>query len=223
MGMFDSVRVVHIDNQEFEDNGTMFQTKDLDCDLDTYYVFNNRLWMLSESQDTLNEMEQVPYDGTLNIYERVVTDAYEQWIEYNLSFENGHLVGVENVSSGKELKDVSERRPNLPNAVAVVKIDLSNRTDEDNKPFYDSLSDNLDKIRDIVGDKKATVFYTIEPAQASEDKGIFAMARGARYSGMVASVVQDFSGLELNAGSRSKTIDTPNGDKIKVFVDELNT
>jgi hypothetical protein len=226
--MFDNVKVVYIDHPEFIDNDMLFQTKDMNLELEDYYVFDNRLWKrqtyhvgTSKTPVTLSEMEQVNHDGELNIYERVENDRYTQWIEYNLTFEGGRLVGVENLSKEKKLKDVSEQRPNLSSIGAVVKIDLSHRSDKENQAFYEYLSDNLDKVREIVGDEKATIFYTREPVPTSENQGTMGVIRG-RNRGMVASVVQDFVELGFDTGSKNKTIQAPNGDSVKIIVDEAS-
>ncbi len=220
MGMFDDIGVVGINHPEFDGNGESFQTKDMECERIQFYVFNNRLWKRSESPGSLEDMEQVLFDGQLNIYTKIHRDTYSQWLEYDLIFDDGVVVGVNNLSSEKQFKDLSAYRPGIPNERAEVRIDLSNCPNEMTKYFYLNLEENLDTIRNIVGDPKATMHYTQKPS-IEESSGLKPMARGNK-RGMVTSVVQCLSDIELAGSQGSKTIQVPSGDSLKIIFDEAS-
>lgn len=75
----------------FESNG--FQTKDLDCLMDSYTVTKaGRLVLDSVSVQVERPLGDVNFTGTLNVYDTAYLTR--QWHEYDLEFEDGTLVAI---------------------------------------------------------------------------------------------------------------------------------
>lgn len=91
MGMFDEVNFSYRMPDGFESNG--FQTKDLDCLLDSYTITKaGRLVLDSVSVQVERPLGDVNFTGTLNVYDRAFLTR--QWHEYDLEFEDGTLVAI---------------------------------------------------------------------------------------------------------------------------------
>ena len=118
MGMFDNISVS--DKLPFNDemvklgldkNVYSFQTKDLHCSLDTYFIQGGKLleqkyketkWV--ETKDALfggylDKQEpylvDTQYHGTLNFYHIQAVDNLDCWMEYKARFTNGVMEKVE--------------------------------------------------------------------------------------------------------------------------------
>ena len=107
-----------------------FQTKDLHCSLDTYFIQNGKLleqkykettWI--ESKDaflggyldrTEPYLEDTKYHGMLNFYHFEAVDNLDCWMEYKARFTNGTLEDIElvefrttdNTESKKRLEEI---------------------------------------------------------------------------------------------------------------------
>ena len=93
MGMFDNIKCAHPKPDGY--TGKWFQTKDLDCRLDTFEITpegelirtKSYNWE-TEKQDT--ETVKIPFHGILNFYDI----ERGQWHEYNAKFTEGKLVEI---------------------------------------------------------------------------------------------------------------------------------
>jgi hypothetical protein len=118
MGMFDNISVS--DKLPFNDemvklgldkNVYSFQSKDLHCSLDTYFIQGGKLLEQKYKETTWIEKKddlfggyldkQEPYlvdtqyHGTLNFYHIQAVDNLDCWMEYNAVFTNGVMEKVE--------------------------------------------------------------------------------------------------------------------------------
>lgn len=123
--MFDNISVA--DSLPYNDemrelkldiNNTVFQTKDLDCLMDNYFVQNGKLyiqkyktekWMEGDKNaksylDRIGWMqredpyyEEVKYHGVIHFYDfkNNVNDKWDCWIEYKATFTEGALNNIE--------------------------------------------------------------------------------------------------------------------------------
>lgn len=137
MGMFDNISVS--DKLPFNDemvklgldkNVYSFQTKDLHCSLDTYFIQGGKLLEQKYKETTWIEKKddlfggyfdkQEPYlvdtqyHGTLRFYHIQAVDNLDCWIEYKARFTNGTLEDIElfdfhttdNTESRKRLEEI---------------------------------------------------------------------------------------------------------------------
>lgn len=121
MGMFDEVQAINISHKNFDrsHNGYTFQTKDLECDMSEYCVFNGVLYQEVDNSDGNKHHEYAlkhDYSGELNIYTDISENGIESWVEYDLKFQNGELVDVVpyKVRVTEDNRDLSTHRPNKP-------------------------------------------------------------------------------------------------------------
>lgn len=216
MGMYNELHAINISHKNFDraHNGLLYQTKDLDCDLSVYCVFNGQLYQKSDNSSS--EALKIDYTGGINIYTINERNSVERWIEYDLIFNDGKLVDVApyEVKVTKDNRDLSSFRPDKPSNRVEVTIGLSNCDRDKQDAFIKSLDDEkINAIRDILGEPTATVFY---PVDASLGFG------GAGLTSNIASVVQvveNFGQLKDGLGGK---ITAPNGDRITLIFDEAS-
>ncbi len=173
--MFDEVRTINISHKNFEyrHNSYSFQTKDLECDMSEYCVFNGVLYQEVDNSGECKRHDHAMkfnYNGELNIYTHTREGGEESWVEYDLIFESGELVDVvaHDVIITKDTHDLSAQRPCKPNNRVEVTISLSNCDLEKQDAFIESIDDKkLSAIRDILGEPKATLFYPAKNSSAS--------------------------------------------------------
>lgn len=138
MGMFDNISVS--DALPYSDemkelglnvNNYTFQTKDLDCLMDTYIIQSGKLFIQKYKTSTWIEgdknaksvmdrigytertdpyYEEVPHHGEIYFYEflRDVQDKWDCWVEFKATFTTGQLTGLELFKFEK--KDNTERK-----------------------------------------------------------------------------------------------------------------
>lgn len=222
MGMFDEVRALNITHKNFDPdhNDTTFQTKDMENTMSVYSVFNGQLYQdVDGSQDYHRHEYAVPvaYDGELNIYTSVIKDGVESWVEYDLHFVSGKLIDVTpyEIRVTKDHRDLSAQRPGMPSNRITVTISLSGCDKDKRDSFAGSLVESkIEAIRDVLGEPNATVVYPV--LQNEPINPLFSGGPGIR---MVASVVQSKDDFIAACKNQAK-IKAPNGDEIKIFLDE---
>ena len=101
MGMFDDVRAINISHKNFDQNhnGYTFQTKDIECDMSVYCVFNGVLYQEIDNSGNGEYKRhdyalKFDYSGKLNIYANIRENNIESWVEYDLTFKDGELIDV---------------------------------------------------------------------------------------------------------------------------------
>ncbi|MGI8471501.1 hypothetical protein [Pectobacterium brasiliense] len=224
MGMFDEVRAINISHKNFDrkHNGYTFQTKDLECDMSEYCVFNGVLYQEVDNSGEHKRHDhalKLDYSGELNIYTHTRESGIESWVEYDLVFKDGELVDVVpyEVRVTEDNRDLSAHRPNKPSNQVEVTISVSNCDRDKQDAFVDFINDEkLEAIRDILGEPTATVFYPTK--RASDTRFGFPV-----YPRLltIASVVQTKEDLEAAMDGIAK-VTAPNGDKISIFLDEAH-
>lgn len=222
MGMFDEVRTINISHKNFDrnHNGCTFQTKDLDCDISEYCVFNGVLYQEVDNSGEYRRHDQalkLDYSGELNIYTYILENGIENWVEYDLKFKDGKLVDVVpyEIRITEDNRDLSAHRPNKPSNRVEVTLSVSHCDSDKQDAFVNFISDDkLESIRDILGEPTATIFY---PIKISSDTrcGFPVYPRLLT----IASVVQTNEDLEAVMEGVAK-VTAPNGDKISVFIKE---
>lgn len=125
MGMFDNISVAHVlpYNEEMKELGLdinkyTFQTKDLECGMDSYVIQNSKLYIRKYKEEKwiagdpkaksvmcrIGHMErenpyyeEVYHHGEIYFYEFVndVKDKWDCWIEYKATFTKGDLMDIE--------------------------------------------------------------------------------------------------------------------------------
>jgi hypothetical protein len=89
--MFDVVNFRYRMPDGFESNG--FQTKDLDCLMDSYSITKEgRLVLDSVCEQVERPLGDVNFSGTLKVYDTALMTR--KWHEYDLEFEDGTLVAI---------------------------------------------------------------------------------------------------------------------------------
>jgi hypothetical protein len=91
-------------------NQDEFQSKDLDCCLNRYYVDNNGYIFIDESnfEDSKPAMRPIYYHGHIKIYTLVpldqddVTSKRKFWLEYDLKFTDSRVVSAIMISPTRE-------------------------------------------------------------------------------------------------------------------------
>lgn len=224
MGMFDEVRAINISHKNFDrkHNGYTFQTKDLECDISEYCVFNGVLYQEVDNSGEQKRYEhalKLDYSGKLNIYTHIRESGIESWVEYDLVFKDGELVDVVpyEVRVTDDNRDLSAQRPNKSSNRVEVTISVSNCDRDKQDAFVDFINDEkLEAIRKILGEPTATVFY---PTKRASDTR-FGFPVYPRLSS-IASVVQTKEDLEAVMDGIAK-VTAPNGDKISIVLDEAH-
>lgn len=224
MGMFDEVRAINISHSNFDrkHNGYTFQTKDLECDMSQYCVFNGVLYQEVDNSSEYKRHDHAlkfDYSGELNIYTHIRENGIESWIEYDLIFKDGELVDVVpyEVRVTKDSRDLSAHRPHKPSNRVEITISVSNCDSDKQDAFVDFINeDKLTAIRDILGEPTATIFY---PTKRSSDtrSGFPIYPRLLT----ITSVVQTKEDFEAAIDRRAK-VTAPNGDKISIILDEFH-
>lgn len=216
MGMFDTVNVVNISSDKFSHNGISFQTKCLENQLNEYVIFNNQLWVQYDSDKPKQYDEAIPVDltDTINVYTNHKARDKVYWLEYNLEFESGKLIGVEKVEERitKDLSDKSELRPKPKTNYACVTVDFRGIDNKPYQAFMDELDANLEKIREIVCDPMAEIVYQVRP---SENSMVFSSS--PRW---VHSFVQSLNSMTKIPGKSKKSAELNDGDRVTICVDE---
>ncbi len=222
MEMFDEVRAINISHENYDRGhiGYTFQTKDLECDMSEYCVFNGVLYQEVDNSGEYKRHDQAvkyDYSGVLNIYTHTRENGVESWVEYDLIFKNGELVDVApyEVRVTEDNRDLSAHRPNKPSNRVEVTISVSNCDREKQDAFVEFIDDKkLEAIRDILGEPTATIFY---PTKSSSELGFLVNPRLLT----IASVVQTKEDIEPAIKGMAK-VTAPNGDKISIFLDETH-
>ena len=128
MGMFDEVRAINISHKNFDQNhnGYTFQTKDIECDMSVYCVFNGVLYQEVDNSGNGEYKRhdyalKFDYSGELNIYANIRENNIESWVEYDLTFKDGQLIDVVSyeVRVTKDNRDLSLHSP-VRNLLALV-------------------------------------------------------------------------------------------------------
>lgn len=221
MGMFDTVRAQNIVHKNFKHNGVSFQTKDLECELSDYIIFNGRLWLERDgaAEEELSCAVDTNFEGNLCIYTSVTHNDITKWIEYCLTFDHGSLVGVElmeeRISSDK--RDLSESRPNKPSNRMMVKIDISDLDEQEQDKALEALEGKLQKLREVLDNPCATIVYPARPTES----GLFAVGSGGGKIRYVTSVVQSLSDFQ-DAVESGVPIKSAGGDSVTFLADEFS-
>lgn len=223
MGMFDEVYAVNIAHKNFDThhNRHSFQTKDLDCNMSEYCIFNGALYQEVDNSGEYKRHENavlMDYSGSLNIYTPVKSLNVEYWVEYELTFDSGRLVDVvaHEPTVMQDYRDISASRPSKPSNRVEVTISVSSCDSAKQDAFAESIDDQkLEAIRDILGEPKATILFPAKPAFSG---GIFGMTRPRIIN--IASVVQTMDDFQASSDGKVK-VKAPNGDQICILQDEL--
>ena len=94
---------------EFTD--LIYQTKDLDCALDSYLIKRDRtLWKRNSYIPNDGDWVQILHTGVINFYDYYINDEFKNdyWIEYSATFVNGFATRVDIVKF--EAADNTERK-----------------------------------------------------------------------------------------------------------------
>jgi hypothetical protein len=109
MGMFDNVRCDVPLPDGYRAEGNVFQTKDLDCDMDTYVIrADGHLAKATDYDDGKpTDFRDIEFHGWLNFYDYGVVgtgaptachpngEPIREWHEYRAKFTDGRLVKIE--------------------------------------------------------------------------------------------------------------------------------
>lgn len=137
MGMYDDLRVVNISHDNFKKkhNNLSFQTKDLECEMFEYLVFNGDLYIQAERGGDGNVIRhekaiKSDFSGEVNIYTDFTQLGVEYWIEYDLIFKDGVLVEVKahDAKVRKDKRDMSKKYPTTPNDNRTILDEFSSYT-----------------------------------------------------------------------------------------------
>lgn len=222
MGNFNNVTVVNINTTEFSHNGKTFQTYALISDdghtSNDYIVFNGQLYIAYEDGVKYPMARPTDYSGSVNIYNSFTDSSYERWVEYDLVFADGILQSVSLVQDRitKDLRDANDKRPR-PSSPCVT-ITLSD-SEAAYKKLHDNLDGNLNAIREIIGEPKATIVYP----QKNKHTGI--LSHGMGPTRQMHSVVQDMSDFVASgelAGKKTFIGISEIGDNRIMIMDEFN-
>ena len=227
MSSFSDIRPVNITNEGFDrsHNGQYFQTKDLDMEygMAEYCIFNAQLYRnVSDAGAGESAAVPVPHTGTVDIYTSVreCNKKLIYWVEYRLGFEAGKLMIVELMDKTlqEDLRDLSKLRPAKPANRVEVTISVNGLSVERQQAFAATLTDDkLSRIREILGEPTASIFYPAVPVVAGNNDPFL------RFSSVmtVASVVQSMEDLR-GATDENLHVVSPTGDRI-VLIDELHS
>lgn len=227
MSSFSDIRPVNITHEGFDrsHNGQYFQTKDLDMEygMADYCIFNGQLYRnVSDAGAGESAAVPVPHTGTVDIYTSVreCNQKLIYWVEYQLVFEAGKLMTVVLMDKTlqEDLRDLSKLRPSKPANRVEVTISVKELSGERQRAFAASLTDEkLSRIRDILGEPTASIFFPAVPAVAGNNDQFL------RFSSVmtVAPVVQSMEDLR-SAADENLNIISPTGDRI-VLIDELHS
>lgn len=184
-----------------------------------HLIYRTKIQDVDRSHDYHRHEYAVPvaYDGALNIYTSVIKDSVESWVEYDLHFIAGKLIDVTpyEIRVTKDHRDLSWQRPGMPSNRITVTINLSGCDKDKRNSFVGTLTESkIEAIRDVLGEPNATVVY---PAlQAIPMNPLFSAGPEIR---MVTSVVQTKDDF-ISACKNQAKIKAPNGDEIKICLDE---
>lgn len=228
MGMFDEIRALNIAHDNFNDmhNGYTFQTKDLDCDMSRYCIFNGELYQELDNEGYQSKRHskavKFHFTGVINMYTYINKDRLELWVEYDLKFSDGNLVDViaKDVEVTEDRRDFSSSRPNKPDNRVEVTINIRHCDTDKQNAFLQAFSDEkIEAIRQILDEPSATVFYPAKRDRNQLEVGSGFLASFPRIL-TVASVVKTLE--EINAEAKDKRkITAPNGDVI-IVLDEMD-
>lgn len=146
MGMFDNISVsdkLPLNDEMvklgLDKNVYSFQTKDLHCSLDTYFIQGGKLfeqkyketkWIETKDDKFGGHIERTDpylvdtqYHGTLNFYHSEAVDNLDCWIEYNAIFTHGTLEKIELVKF--RTTDNTESRKRLAEIFAQAALERS--------------------------------------------------------------------------------------------------
>lgn len=224
MGMYDEFRVINIAHENFDSNhkNLNFQTKDLECELSEYCVFNGQLYLEAEHSGDgyVRHSEAIKSDhtGTVSIYTDVTRSKVTWWVEYDLVFENGMLIDV--VSHGeridKDERDLDAYRPSKPSNRVSITISISDCDEDKRQAVLARLTDEkIEALRELLEEPLATVSY---PVKRNNDS-IYSHVFSADYSNIV-SVVQTRSDFVVDEDNKRAAIISPNGHRM--ILDELS-
>lgn len=219
MGMFDEIHAINISHEKFErsHNGKVFQTKELDCTLSYYVIFNDVLYLQTDNRGEQKRHARairLDYSGTLNIYTNIWEGDIELWIEYDLVFESGELVDVvpHEARVASDRRDLSSHRPGKPRNRVEITISVSDCDNATQDTFIARLDEKtLDAIREILDEPTATIYF---PGLTSATFPHFGRPRVT----MIASVVQTVQDFEPSRSGVAK-LTSPHGDQM-VILDE---
>ncbi|MCY9872963.1 hypothetical protein [Vibrio barjaei] len=221
MGMFDEIRAINISHPNFDKqhNDLSLQTKDLDCDMSGYCIFNHQLYKerdSSEEQSKTETFEKLDLTIEINGYLYVKRDNLELWIEYDFKFVDGTLVDVYAYEPQvtNDYRDHSIYRPSKPNNRIEVSLSVNGCTREKQNEFMSRITDEkLEAIRNILEEPTATIYY---PAERTIDGiGLTTYPRLRT----VASFVQTMEDIEMVNNHKAK-VTAPSGDKLNLIMDE---
>jgi len=220
MGMYDEFRAINIAHKKFapEHNGHVFQTKDMDCKLAVYCVFNNMLYEEVSDSDSQDIANMLDFSGTLNIYSDITKGNITRWVEYDLVFHSGMLANVIPYEGHiiRDNRDLSSLKLHKPSNRVEITISVSGCDNLKKDDFVNNLDDKkIDAIREILGEPTATIYYPIKVPKDSQ-RALFSLQGEGIIS--IASVVQTSESFTGKEGVVSTT--APNGDKITIILDE---
>ena len=229
MGMYDEVRAINVSHENFDSkhNNLTFQTKDLECEMFEYCLFNNDLYIEAERGGDgyvrHDKAIKSDYSGSARVYTDYTRNKVEYWIEYDLTFENGALVDV--VARGKEVRkdhrDLSNNRPNKPSNRVMIEINILDCDDDKKQAVTARLTDEkIAAIRELLEEPLATVSYPINRSENTDNGFLMAgFGFGKPYINIL-SVVQTLEDFEVNEDTGQATITAPSGDII--ILDEFH-
>ncbi len=218
------IQLINITHEGFEwsHNCRYFQTKDLDMEygMAEYCIFNGQLYQnVSKAGAGSEAAVPVPYTGIVDMYTSVkeCDGKLIYWVEYQLVFEAGKLMTVELMDKTlqENLRDLSRLRPAKPANRVEVTSSVKELSRERKQAFAATLTDDkLTRIRDILGEPTASIFFPAVPVVDSNNDPFF------RYPSVmtVAFVVQSMEDLR-GSTDESLNVVSPAGDRI-MLIDE---
>lgn len=216
MGMYDQIKGININHKNFNlhHNNVSFQTKDLDCEINEYLVFNGELYQDSDTLNPLPMAKKLDHTGEISIYTDIKENGVTSWIEYDLIFEQGRLTDVvaHEPIFRRDHRDLSQMRPNPPSNTVRVEISVVDCDKATQDAMIELLTDEkINEIRDVLHAPTACILF---PSKGPElGLGVGQTPR------MLASVVQTLPTDNLEDGGIKTTV--PNGDKVVRVVDEM--
>ena len=223
MGMYDEVRAINIthDNFKMEHNNLTFQTKDLECEMFEYCIFNNELYLEADScggYRRYDKAQKTEYNGIVNIYTDFTHSDVEYWIEYDLVIKNGEVIDVIAYEERaiKNNKDLASIRPNLPDNRVFIQISVKGCSEEKKKEVVAKLTDEkIQAIRELLEEASATISY---PTKRDSNPLYGRLNNSSEYSNIM-SVVQTMEDYTVSDHNKQVSLKTPHGDVL--ILDEL--
>lgn len=220
MGMFDELRAINITHEKFDraHNGLRFQTKDIECQMFDYCVFNGVLYIEAEyGADGYKRHDKAVkshHTGEVNIYTDLTTNDIEYWIEYDLMFENGVLIDVvaHEPAIKRNRQDKASRRPCLPRNRVLISINIDNCEAAKREAVMGKLTiEKINAIRELLDEPLATVSY---PAKCPNGS-IYPERSNSNYRTAL-STVQTPEDMQFTKDGSQATIQTPRGDCVVI-------